>query len=76
MPTAHLYGDVRVHSALQRTDKSLNVTDVQEGLVAPDGKDRARPRCSVVTLQQVGSSEKDTEERGCLSVQERSLLFL
>lgn len=28
-------------SALQSTDKSLYVTDVQKGLVTPDGKDPA-----------------------------------
>lgn len=39
MPTAHLYSDVRVQCTA--ADMSLYVTDVQEGLVDPDGKDRA-----------------------------------
>ena len=46
--------------ALQHTGSSLYVTDVQEGLVAPDGTDPARPQSYVEVLQR--NSEQRTSQ--------------
>lgn len=56
MPTAHLYDDVRARAG------PFYVTGAREGLVAPDGRDPARPQSdSAAVSEQVWHADACSE---------------